>query len=72
MNNSFISKSELALAYFPYISKESARHKLMSYILDNHALHDRLIQTGYTFRTRSFSPKQLGIIYEYLGCPFNH
>lgn len=70
MTNTFISKSDLAQAYFPYIDAESARHKLMQFINYDDILIDQLRETGYQPRSHAFSPAQVELIFARLGNPF--
>jgi len=66
----FLSKTQLAQAYFPYIDSESARHKLMQIINDDAELLTQLRATGYVTMTRMFSPRQVDMIMERFGNPF--
>ena len=70
MKNIFITKTDLAMAYFPYIGERAARHKLMDLIKTNTALMKSLMQTGHQHFSRAFSPKQLELIYQEFGNPF--
>ena len=70
MQNIFIHKTELAQAYFPLINLRSARHNLMRMINSNPELLQKLKAYGYTDTTHIFSPRQLELIFEYLGNPF--
>ena len=70
MKNTFINKTDLAIAYFPYVNEHTARHKLMALINDDHDLMQSLIACGYRTLSRAFSPKQLELIYERIGNPF--
>lgn len=57
-------------AYFPYISPESARHKLMQFINEDPSLKEQLVSAGYSPRKRAFSPAQVAIITSRLGNPW--
>ena len=70
MKHTFISKTDLAQAYFPYINPASARNKLMSLITSSATLISKLRDTGYTDRQKEFSPLQAEMITEYFGNPF--
>jgi len=70
MKNCFISKTDLAVAYFPFINQNAARNKLMQFINNNAELMRKLEGVGYTRLCRSFSPKQVEIIVNHLGDPF--
>lgn len=71
MKKVFISKTDLAQAYFPFIDPRSARNKLMQLINDDQSLVDSLNDCGYKFRNRQFSPKQVDIIVDKLGNPWH-
>ena len=71
MRNTFVSKTDLALAYFPHLTAHSARNKLMSLIRDTSTdLMDRLNATGYKPLQKDLSPLQVSIIIEHFGNPF--
>ena len=70
MKRTFIFKSDLAQAYFPYIDQQSARHKLMSLINSSASLLSRLRSAGYTDAQRLLSPLQVDIIMDAFGNPF--
>lgn len=70
MLNMFISKSDLAQAYFPYIDRHSARHKLIGLINADPQLLDSLYALGYKTYSREFSPTQAQVIFDKLGDPF--
>lgn len=63
------SKGELASLYMPEASVEVARGKLVSWIKHNKELEKELISAGYTRYAKLLTPKQVGIIYQYLGRP---
>ena len=64
------SKSDLAVAYFTYVSASRARHKRIWCINQDKRLSERLAETGYDPRVHSFTPKQTALIIEHLGNPF--
>lgn len=70
MKQTFITKTDLAQAYFPHIDAPSARHKLMQYINDDPTLLAQLKESGYQPRSRSFSPLQTEMIFARIGKPF--
>jgi len=70
MRNSFVSKTDLAQAYFPYINPRSARHKLMRVINDDSTLMEKLVNAGYNSEMHLLSPMQVDIIVERLGNPW--
>ena len=70
MKHTFVSKTDLAVAFFPHINEHSARHKLMNYIESTPELMQQLHLSGYTRLSRSFSPKQVEMICEVLGNPW--
>ena len=71
MKKTFISKTDLAVAYFPFINENAARHKLMALINDNRSLMDSLIASGYKTLSRAFSPRQVELIFDAFGNPFS-
>lgn len=70
MKRSFITKTELAQAYFPYINERAARHKLMSLINDSSLLISKLREVGYRETKHLLSPVQVDLIMETFGNPF--
>ena len=72
MKHTFVSKTDLAVAYFPHISRQAARHKLMQFIRDDSHLLAELEATGYSSNNRQFSPLQVDIIFRRLGNPLSH
>lgn len=64
------SKKELALAYAPNISMSGALNRLAAWIKHNPQLVSALQQTGYTSNQRVFTSKQVELIFEYLGEPW--
>ena len=67
--SSYISKQTLAMAYFPDRSKESAGKLLAREIHTNRPLMSALQSTNYSPQRKLLSPKQLQIIYSFLGEP---
>ena len=64
------SKTELAQAYFPNtMNLDTARRNLSRWIKMNPELTAQLQENGYRERQKLLTPKQVGIIYKYLGEP---
>lgn len=62
--------TEIALLYFPDApSKKSAARKLTKWIKKDFMLKERLALVGYVTRQRIFTPKQIQVLYEFLGEP---
>ena len=63
-------KSELALQYFPEAaSAHTAVNHLMSWIRRSPQLKEQLVKRGYRKSAKFFTPKEVGLIVEYLGEP---
>lgn len=62
-------RTELAIKYNPMLDPHSAWRKLKEWIAYNKELTDALLKAGYDPRRRSFTPKQVSLIFEYLGEP---
>lgn len=63
-------KSELALMYFPECeSKEGALSNLKSWIKGNKELSNELKKCGMPPRSKSFTPKEVALMFHYLGEP---
>lgn len=63
-------KSELALLYFPGASSaHTAVNHLMSWIQRDPQLKEQLAKMGYRKSAKFFTPKEVGLIVEYLGEP---
>ena len=63
------TKKELALMYFPESYPRTAVNHLMAWIRLCTPLWDELLKMGYCKTSKSFSPKQVKAIVEYLGEP---
>ena len=64
------SKRELAKLYFPYtINEESAIANLRNLMKHNPDLLAELKKAYYKTHNRTFTPRQIGIIVQYLGEP---
>ena len=62
-------KSELALLYFPDSTPDTAVKHLMTLIRRNDMLWDELQQMGYYSHSKTFSPRQVQAIFDWLGAP---
>jgi len=62
-------KSELAEAYAPFLTTNSALNRLALWIDLNAPLSEALAQTGYRRTQRIFTSRQVALIFEYLGEP---
>ena len=62
-------KNELAMLYFPDLSKESAARNLRRWILHCKGLHENLERIGYDKNRKFFLKKEVKLIVEYLGEP---
>ena len=70
MKKTYVSKTEMAQAYFPYIAPHSALNKLMSIIQSSDRLLTQLREADYNPQAKLLSPRQVEIIMERLGNPF--
>jgi len=65
-----ISKTELALLYFPNVCRESALKSFMSLVKSNPELVKRLVkETHYRKTIHRFTPRQVDLVFEMLGKP---
>lgn len=64
-----MTKTELAVLYAPDIKPHSAVNRLNKWITLNKPLIAALRRTGYKKNARRFSPKQVKLIFHYLGEP---
>ena len=69
MNIRAYTKKELALLYFPDSTPETAVKHLMALIRRNDMLWDELQAMGYYSRSRTFTPRQVQAIVDWLGAP---
>lgn len=60
---------ELAVLYFPDIQPGSASRQLKRCINDDRELSEALHKAGYRNRRRTFTPRQVRIIFHFLGIP---
>lgn len=63
------TKKELALMYFPESYPRTAVNHLMVWIRRCDPLWEELLKMGYRKTSKSFSPKQVKAIIDYLGEP---
>ena len=63
------TKKELALLYFPDSTPETAVKHLMTMIRRNDMLWDELQEMGYYNRRKTFTPREVKAIYDWLGAP---
>ena len=63
------TKKELALLYFPDSPPDTAVKHLMTLIRRNDMLWDELQQMGYYSHSKTFSPRQVQAIFDWLGAP---
>lgn len=62
-------RTELALAYNPSLDPQTAWRKLKEWMAYNKELTAALAMSGYDPKRRSFTPKEVRLIFEYLGEP---
>lgn len=63
------SKQELAEMYAPGLTKKSAGKRLSQWIKLCRPLWEELIKTGYNPLQRILNPRQVELIFQYLGEP---
>ncbi len=64
-----MSKSELAMAYAPFLTTKGAVNRLMEWIHHNPELTEALDRTGYRKQQKLLTSLQVRIIFSYLGEP---
>ena len=67
--NRAYTKKELALLYFPDSTPETAVKHLMTMIRSNDMLWDELQEIGYYNRRKTFTPRGVNAIFDWLGAP---
>ncbi len=67
--NRAYTKKELALLYFPDSTPETAVKHLMTMIRRNDMLWDELQEMGYYNRRKTFTPREVKAIFDWLGAP---
>ena len=63
------TKKELALMFFPDSTPETAVKHLMALIRRNDMLWDELQSIGYYPKCKTFTPRQVQSIVDWLGAP---
>ena len=63
------TKQELAKMYAPRLTKKSAGKRLSQWIKLCRPLWEELIKTGYNPLQRILNPRQVELIFQYLGEP---
>ena len=63
------TKSELAQLYTPCITSRAACKKLQTWIERNTDLHEALLRSGLTPRSKELTPYQVRLIVDALGEP---
>lgn len=64
-------KKDLACLYCPNATARCAIRTLTRWIKRNHELYEALAHTGYNVRTRTFMPKQVSLIVQYIWTNLN-
>jgi len=63
------TKVELALLYAPHLSENAALNNLSRWMRHNKLLMDALEEVGYYKYRHSFTPKEVRLIFRYMGEP---
>jgi hypothetical protein len=63
------TKAELAQRYNPHLSNDTAMQQLRRWLKHNPALMQELRDAGYRPACHSFTPREVAIIFRYLGEP---
>ena len=69
MNIRAYTKKELALLYFPDSIPHTAVNRLMTLIRSNDMLWDELQSMGYRNKSKTFTPRQVAAIVDWIGAP---
>ena len=64
-----LSIKELSQMYFPNSTAKSAGTQLMRWLKYNQQLWNELADAGYTRGQRLLTPRQVGLVFRYLGDP---
>ena len=71
MENGFkirsLTKGQLASLYFPDIKKESASNQFRKWIVKSDSLKSKLTNADWKEGQKLLTPKQVGILVEFLG-----
>lgn len=65
----YYTKQEIALLYFPESSPEVANAHLRRWIQKRTPLYRKLLEVGYRKSDKGFFPRQVAIIFDFLGEP---
>lgn len=68
-NKHVLTIKELGQMYFPNSTSKSAGTQLVRWIKYNKYLWQELIEAGYSKGQRLMTPRQVGLIFQYLGEP---
>ena len=63
----YLFKYDLAREYFPNVSPATARRLFARELRHNAALWAELQQTGYRPAQKRFTPRQVAIVFHYIG-----
>lgn len=63
------SFKEVAVQYYPIVIPEVASRQLRRDIMEYRALSDAMSKAGFRRSQKRLTPKQVGILYTYLGEP---
>ena len=66
---SYLFKYDLAVAYFPTVSPHTALKLFRRELRHNSALWQALLSANYRTTQKRFTPRQVSLIYQYLGEP---
>lgn len=69
MEIKFYTKSELGLLYFPTSVPTTACKHIMSWIKNCTPLYLKLCEQGYQTKQKYMTPRQVELIFNYLGEP---
>ena len=69
MKTGTLSKKELSFLYAPELTERGARKRLSAWLQYNPKLIRALERTGYKKQQRLLTPRQVEIVYRYLGEP---
>lgn len=67
--SSFLFKYDLAREYFPDVSPATARRLFSRELRHNASLWDDLLQAGYRPAQKRLTPRQVSIVFHYIGEP---
>jgi len=61
---------ELAMLYFPNVTKKSASRMFSQWIATSEVLMDKLLAAHWKKRLKYFTPKQVKVLIDHLDAPF--